>query len=245
MDVVGGGDGDGDWHLKVLECDAGRQVIPVCAEVLKALSREPQLNATTHGRDLVSNEPMYTASVRLVLSGHRHLVMVRAQDVLEAIESDGGTRQKQGSDAVASCPSFQDWLWTGFGQMSRTALAAFAQKHDVVSATQGPGDLLFMPAGWMCAEENRGTTTLANANSDVIALKVGLFHSACNAAAALWRRVAEEAGCTKLDKEACEVLEHWRAKMTAPAAAAPAAAAAAPAAVATATTADPADPAKP
>ncbi len=68
--------------------------------------------------------------------------------------------------------SLQDRVWASFGQMSEEQLAAFAEKYPLVHVTQGVGDLLYVPSGWLSAEQNRGEGDAG----DVHLVKVGVFN---------------------------------------------------------------------
>ncbi|MCP4244038.1 MAG: hypothetical protein GY772_26095 [bacterium] len=216
--------GEGDWIITV----DGKTI---SSDLTRALALEPQFTATAHNRDLVFNEPGFLASTRLTLKGHRHVLMARVVDVLAAADGRGGGAP--GDSRGGGAPGdggvgFQEWVWNTFGQMSREALSAFSTTYELVSCTAGPGDILYMPAGWVSAEQSRGEVVAADADpqtersqktgagthSDVAVLKVAVLHAEHAAVRTILNRLPVQgtAGTATLSKEDCASIQEWLAK---------------------------------
>jgi hypothetical protein len=99
--------------------------------------------AVAHGRTTASAENGHLASHRLGFKGTRRMICTQTLPLLEFLTGTGAKVELQ------KC---YHWLKTVTTDAAKLYIEADTTKHAIYHATVGPGDVLFLPAGWAFVE---------------------------------------------------------------------------------------------
>lgn len=118
----------------------------------------PGIFAAKEG-EVVFNEQEWMACVRFQVCGTRQVILTPGLSLAASLPGDAEAEVAQ---PPAKTVPFKRRLWGLLFNMNLPAYKAFAAQHPVYCCTVGPRDLLYVPAGYVLAENIAAATTSAD-----------------------------------------------------------------------------------